>query len=136
VSLLELIDVLAFCRTREVDLVMAPPPAPYTLCLRGEFNCYGEFFHLLAKDVEYVELCAGFPVGDLAMVSDLSSLSSLAPKWSRLSRLYSPPALVIRTADVDAWGSDDHSFIVIAETLEWHAGRDWGRSGSPGGALR
>jgi hypothetical protein len=121
-----------FCASREVDVVLALATPPFVLCLQGQFNGSGDFFRLLAKDVEYIELAGGFTVGDLAMTTDVSALSSLSPKWSQLSGLYSGPAVALRSADSGEWGSDRGTFVVVANHLEWHAGRDWRAAGGVG----
>jgi len=118
-------DLAAFCRAREVDLVIVTSPAPFVLCLHGEFDGYGDFFSILAKDIEYVELSAGFTVGDLRLVDQTTELAALSPKWSRLSELYSGSALAFRAADALQWGTDRHDFVIVANHIEWRPGRDW-----------
>jgi len=123
--MLDFDSVRDFCSGREVDLVIAPPPTPFALGLHGEFDGYGDFFSLLFRDVEYVELAGGFTVGDLVMVDGIDSLSLLTPKWSRLVGLYSGPAVAFRTADTQAWNGDDQLFLVIANQIRCEPGRDW-----------
>jgi len=130
VNMLDFFDIRAFCLSREVDLVLAPAPAPFTLCLHGEFDGLGDFFSMLAKDVEFVELAGGFTAGDLQMTRNVGTLSSLSPKWSQLSTTYSGLAIAFRTADGQSWGVDRETFVLIANHVEWHAGRDW-RDGHP-----
>lgn len=123
--MLDFNDVRAFCGSREVDLVMVPPPPPFTLCLHGEFDGYGDFFSFVAKDVEYVELPGAFTVSDLIFTSQAAELATLSPKWLRLGEAYSGPALALRSADAPGWGTDRHVFVVIANHLEWRPGSDW-----------
>jgi hypothetical protein len=117
--------VRTFCASREVDLVLAPPSPPFVLCLHGQFDGYGDFFSILVKDVEFVELAGGFTVGDMLMATELRSLAAVVPRWSRLAGVYSGPALAFRTADSSSWSSDCDAFIVVANHIEWRAGKDW-----------
>ncbi|MCA9679312.1 MAG: hypothetical protein H6708_03105 [Kofleriaceae bacterium] len=133
--MLELDDVRAFCRGREVDLVMVSPPAPFTVCLHGEFDGYGDFFSLVARDVEYVDLPGGFPLGEMRDVSQVSAMVELSPKWTGLAELHSGPAVAFRSADARDWGTGCCDHLIIANHLEWRAGRDWkpmGRRAAPG----
>lgn len=114
-----------FCAHRPVELVLVRPPDGFTIALHGEYDGYGDFCTLLAKDVEYVDLPAGFEVGEIVFTQRVRDLEGLAPKWSRLSEDYSGPAVAFRSVDASSWGSDRHCFAVIANTLEWRAGRDW-----------
>lgn len=124
-NLLNVEDVQSFCKSREVDIVLAPPPPSFVLCLHGQFDGYGDFFSLVARDVEYVDIAAGFTVGDLRSVNEVRELGALSAKWSRLASLYSGPAVAFRSANVPDWGVDGESFVLVANTLEWLAGRDW-----------
>lgn len=114
-----------FCASRLVDLRLIRPPDGFTLALHGEFDGYGDFFTLVARDIEYVDLPGGFPFGELVFTHDVRDLEALAPKWATLSQDYSGPAVAFRSADASSWGSDRYCFAVIANTLEWRAGRDW-----------
>jgi len=64
---------------------MGTPSPPFNICIHAEFNGYGDYFSISAKDVEYVEISGGFPVGDVVLTRQVSALGELAPKWSRLA---------------------------------------------------
>lgn len=122
-------EVRGLCLSREVDLVMCAPPAPFPLCLRGQFSDYGDFFSILAHDIEYLDLAGGLTVGDLVL-SDVSTVSTITPKWQQLVSIYSGPALAIRSADAEDWASADPRalYLVIANRIEFQAGPDWDRA--------
>ncbi len=120
-------SIRAFCAAREVDLVMCPPPTGYVLCLKGEFDGNGEFFYILAADVEYAEVAGGMTVGDLLLGSDIAAISVAVPKWESLRRLDSGPALAIRSADFDDWASaaPQGIHLLVANRFEFRRGADW-----------
>jgi hypothetical protein len=119
-------DVRDFCRSRDVDLVLVPPPHPFTLCFRGEFDGYGDFFRLVATDVEYVEMASGFTVGDIVS-TEAAKLGALRSSWARLVGKYSGPAIAFRTVDTDTWETEGGAFVIVANRFEWHAGPGWSR---------
>lgn len=123
--------IRALCTRREVDLLLAPPPAPYVLCLRGQFDGHGDFFSILMQDVEYMELAGGVAVGDMIMATEISSVPRMAPKWDALKSACSGPAILIRSADSDSWESarPHDLFIVVANNIVCHAGVDWSAAG-------
>lgn len=123
--MIELNDIRNLCKLREVDLVITPPIASFTLTLRGEFDGYGDFFRIAARDVEYVDLARGVTVGDLVLAMDLAQVTQLSPKWSQLGRIYSGMALAIRAADAEDWGTGHHDFLIVASGFELHPGSDW-----------
>jgi hypothetical protein len=125
IVMLDFGSVREFCMSREVDLVVAPSQTPLTLRLHGEFDGYGDFFSLVFRDVEFMELAGGFTVGDLVAVDDVQALVDLAPKWAHLIGLYSGPAVAFRTADTQAWDMTSQMFVVVANRIECYAGRDW-----------
>lgn len=135
-DLIDFDDVKRFCATRSVDLTMACPPPPFTVCLHGEFDGYGDFFSLLVKDVDYVEIAGAFPVGDIVIVSDLATLPSLLPRWSRLVESCSGTAVAFRSDDTPQWGDGAECFIVVADHLEWRSGGDWPHGGGSGCRVR
>lgn len=119
-------DVRLLCTRREVDLVLYGGRPPYELCLRGQFDNYGDYFSVLARGVEYVELASGIPVGDMLM-TDATDLPRVAGKWQHLRGQYSGSALVVLSADADGWDSaGPHDlFVVIANLIEVEAGTQW-----------
>lgn len=122
-------SIREFCATREVDLVMCSPPPPFTVCMRGEFDAYGDFFSILARDVEYVDLAGGLTVGDLVLV-EIATLSRTTQKWRDVGTAYSGQALLIRSADAETWEAakplDLH--LVVAGELIFEKGKDWDRA--------
>lgn len=123
--------IRTLCTRREVDLVLASPPTPYTLCLRGQFDGHGDFFSILMQDVEYIELAGGITVGDIMMTTEISAAPQMAQKWDALKSTYSGPAILIRSADSDSWESarPHDLFIVVANNIVCHAGVDWSAAG-------
>lgn len=117
-------DVRRFCQRRLTDLVLSRPPESYVLALHGQLDDYGDFFTILTTDVEYVEIAGSMAVGDLVL-AQANDLGRFSPTWSRLALDYSGPALVILGAVPDAAGRADGPWVVIANTLEVKAGKDW-----------
>jgi hypothetical protein len=124
-------NIRALCRQREVDLVMTTPPAPYVLCLHGQFDGHGDFFSILLRDVEYVELSGGVTVGDMLQTANIAEVSRMAEKWSQLAEAYSGPAIVIRSADSENWESarPQDLFLVVANDIMCRAGADFEAAG-------
>jgi hypothetical protein len=118
-------EVRTICARREIDLVIKPPPPSYSLCLHGELDGYGDFFSVIAKDVEYLEVPGGITVVDVVYVNQIEELAALSPKWSSLRGQYSGPALAFRSADAEHWGTGVHDFVIVGGTIECHPGRDW-----------
>jgi hypothetical protein len=116
-----------FCLSREVDLTIVAPPSGFSFCLRGEFDGYGDFFSIVAKSIEYVDLPGGFSVGELMLVIRIHDVVDFSKKWSRLPELYSGSSIVFRTRDSEKWGEGSSDGIVVANTLGWLEGRDWRR---------
>ncbi|HEX3764219.1 MAG TPA: hypothetical protein VHW23_36245 [Kofleriaceae bacterium] len=120
-------SIRALCTAREVDLVLAPPPAPYVVSWRAQFSDHGHFFSILVQDVEYLDMPGGLTVGDLRLTTDVDAVAAMTPRWSFLRGLYSGPMLVIRTADADDWpGARPQDLsLVVANTIVFQAGPDW-----------
>jgi hypothetical protein len=120
-------SIRALCAAREIDIVMSSPPPGYVLCLRGQFDGAGEFFYILAADVEYAELAGGITVGDLFLGTDIPTIAAIVPKWQSLKGVYSGPALAIRSADCDDWVTAvPHGvYLLVANRIEFRRGADW-----------
>jgi len=120
-------SVRALCAAREVDLVLAAPPAPYVVSWRAQFSDHGHFFSILAQDVEYLDVPGGLTVGDLWLTTDVDAVSAMTPRWSMLRGLYSGAMLVIRTADAADWrGARPQDLgLIVANTLVFRPGPDW-----------
>jgi len=118
VETLTFAQIAALCSSREVDLVLAAPPTGFTLCLRGELDG-SNFFTMSARDVEYVDLAGGLTVGDMRMTSELSSLATLASKWAHVAASFSGPAIVIRSADSEAWETARAQDLQLIVANEW-----------------
>lgn len=120
-------SVRALCASREVDLVLAPPPAPYVVSWRGQFSDHGHFFSILAWDVEYLDMPGGLTVGDLLLTSDVEAVAAMTPRWSFIRGRYSGSMLVVRTADADDWrGARPQDLgLLVANTLVFRPGPDW-----------
>lgn len=116
--------VRAFCASREVDVRLMPPPHPYLIYLHGELDGDGDFFSILAKEVEFLELPYSLTVGDIVLC-EVSELPALMPEWSRLVGVYSYPALAFRSAGSPRWGPGCEGYVIIAGHLEWTPGRNW-----------
>lgn len=99
-------------------------PAP--LCLRGQFDEYGDYFSIVATDVEYLELAGTITVGDL-MMGQLKEIAGAIPKWAALGEMYSGPALAIRSADSNDWqnASSRDLFLLVANHIALVPGKDW-----------
>lgn len=121
-----LTDIKRAIAAREIDLRLAAAPEPYSLCIKGEFDHYAHFFTILLRDVEYLDIAGGFTVGDIEM-TDATKAAEVAPKWRRLTGLYSGPTLLIRSADSESWESATSSelFAAVANTIEFEPGPDW-----------
>lgn len=119
-------SVRSFCASRDVDLVLVSPVVPFSLRLRGEFDGHGDFFSLLARDVEYVELAGGFTVAEMIATNDVRSLFGLTQRWSRLHGTCSGPAIAFRPVDSPDWEAGLGGFLIVANHFEWRAGPDWG----------
>ncbi len=117
-------DVRLFCQSRVTEIVLAGSDR-YTIRLHGEFDSYGDFFTLVASDIEYLEIAGGFTVSDMRLVEEVRELGILNPKWARLEGEYSGPAVAFLSADSGDWASESETFVVVANTLEWTAGTDW-----------
>ena len=119
-------EVRLLCRRQEVDLVLASPPAPGVLCLRGQFDGYGDYFSVVASDVEYVQLAGTITVGDL-MMDQMQKLAGAVPEWAALVELYSGPALAVRSADSADWqtASARELFLLVANHIALVPGKDW-----------
>jgi hypothetical protein len=122
---IDIVDIKAFCRRREVDLVLSHPDAGTMIRLQAEFDSYGDFFAILAKEVAYVELPASFVVRDLDLTT---SPEAFSPKWSHISRLYPGQALVMCSASADSFATAGPAdlFILVADEIVFTQGRDWG----------
>ncbi len=118
------------CMAREVDLALSSSPPQFTLHLRGHYNGYGDFFSILAEDVEYLDLAGGITVGDLLMMESVRDLAPLAAKWVFIRVKYSGPALVIRSADSGSWEDvrPQDLFVVVAGTFAFREGADFERA--------
>jgi len=125
--MISFLEIRSFCRAREVDIVMVPPTPPFTVSLSGQFDGYSEFFTVSASDVEFVEIAGGITVGDIVMAPELRALASIVPKWISVHDLYSGPAMAIRSADSTDWATARHDelFVLVANRIQFTAGRDW-----------
>ncbi len=119
--------VRAFTQRREVDLVLATPRPPFSLCLRGQFDGYSHFFSIFAADVEYLEIAGGATVGDMRLLPDVREVRSVVARWDELLAAVSGPALVLRGADADSWesASSNQLFLVVANRIVFEGGPDW-----------
>jgi len=119
-----LADVQAFCRRREVDLVLGRADPAHELRLHAELDGYGDFFSILANDVAFMELPASFTVGGLELTTNAASF---APKWAHIPRLYPGQALVMCTADAGAFegAAPEDLFILVADEIAFVRGDDW-----------
>jgi len=126
-EVIQITQIREACRRREVDLVVSPPLPGFVLSLHGEFDGYGDFFSILASDVDYVEVAGGIPIGDLVLLSDLGELARFTKNWHWLRDRYSGQALILRSADSADWANASHAdtFILVASTIVCYAGRDW-----------
>lgn len=106
--------------------MLASPPPPFVLRLKGQFDGIGDYFSILAQDVEYVELAGGFTVGGM-MLTAASDAARMTERWARLADMYSGPALVLRSTDSGEWhdARPQDLHIVIANQLSFCAGLDW-----------
>lgn len=120
-------SVRALCASREVDLVLAPPPAPYVVSWRAQFSDHGHFFSILAWDVEYLDMPGGLTVGDLLLTSEVDAVAAMTPRWSFIRGLYSGSMLVVRTADAADWRAarPQDLGLIVANTLVFRPGPDW-----------
>ncbi len=122
-------DVSRFVGLREVDLVIVTPPDGFELALRGQFDDYGEFLTILARDIEYVELVSRFTVGGLRLVANFSEVVgwSGASKWRRRVTTCSGLTLVVRDADAESWdaASAEDLYVVVASTIKFIPGPGW-----------
>lgn len=118
-------DIGKLVKNREVDLVLRAPPPGFVLHLHGEMDEEGDFFSLLFRDLEYVEMPRSFTVGELRLCADMRELVSLDSRWSRLVGFYSGPALAFRSSDGVDWNDDGERFVVIGGQFEVHQGADW-----------
>src|ERR1700742_5027540 len=57
--------IRSFAARREVDLELVAARAPVSIALRGMFDGYGDFFSILAADVEYMDILGALTLGDL-----------------------------------------------------------------------
>jgi hypothetical protein len=119
-------DIRMLCAQREVDLVLISARSPYEICLRGTRDYEGDFFSILATDIEYIELAPGITVGDIRL-TNVADLPNLGSKWMPLQRLYSGPCIAIRSAYADTWESAQPTelFVMVANTIVFEAGSDW-----------
>lgn len=73
--------VRVFCGRREVDLVLTRTENDRAVVLHAEFDGHGDFFSIVARDVEYVDLPGGFTVGDLQLASSPRDIVGVSRKW-------------------------------------------------------
>jgi DNA-binding transcriptional LysR family regulator len=125
--MLDVDDVRQLLRQREVDLVLARAPEPHELRLHAEFDGYGDFFSVLASDVEYLDLPGRMTVADLRLVQDLREAAAVATKWGMLIGRYSGPAIILRSVDANTWQSATPGDlgILVANRIEIQPGADW-----------
>jgi hypothetical protein len=130
-AILALESVQSFCKLREIDLVLIPAPAPFVLCFRAQFDGYGEFFFIVAKDVEYADIVGGITVGGLRVTSDIDEVVAMTPKWRELRGRISGPALLLRSADAETWEAAGPAdlCVLVANGIEFRPGKDWERAG-------
>ena len=119
-------EIMTFCQSREVDLVLRSADAPHQLCLHGEFDGYGDLFSILVGGVEYIDVAGGFPVGGIQEMS-FSDAQFIAPKWANLAGEYSGRCLVIWNANAAMLRAspDKHRYLVVANDIEIESGHDW-----------
>lgn len=108
---------------------MIPPPHPCLVCLHGEFDGYGDFFTILAYDVEYIEIPGRITVGDVILHERFAEFAAVSSKWAGFAGVYSGKALACRTADTADWESHAGVFVVVARDFEMRGGRDWPQRG-------
>jgi len=126
--------VRSFCRSRPVELVISSPPPPFELCLHAGFETPGDFFSIPVGAVQYLDVATREWIGDLRMVEDVREVAGLAAKWSHLPSDYPGRALVFHSSDQD-WpdAPPEQLFLVVADRIEFHAGRDWQDLADAGG---
>jgi hypothetical protein len=122
-------DVRRFVGSREVDLGMVVPPSGYQIALHAEFDGYGDYLTLVARDVEYVEVLGRFTVGDLVVMPNLTEILGWtgARKWVRRAPTCSGKALVMRDANAGSWehASPEELYLVVAGTISFLPGSGW-----------
>src|SRR5262245_35882011 len=93
-AMLDIELIRQFCARQEVDLVLSGSIEPATIVLTAEFDCYGNYFSLVAQHVEYVELAYSVTVGDLTVINQNETETSISPRHQRLLSRYAGSAMV------------------------------------------
>lgn len=119
--------VREFCSRREVDLVLRASPSPETLCLRAQFDGYGDFFSIHAINLDYGEIAGSITLGDMRLLPDVVAVSALSSRWLWLQGVASGITLALMTADAESWQAAQAGelFLIVASEIEFRAGSDW-----------
>jgi hypothetical protein len=120
-------QVQAYCRTRDIELILAPTEELYSLSMRGMYDGCGNFFTITARGVEFVEIAAGITIGDICWFPNFEEMCQFCPKWSHLVGEHQGNCLLILDDYGESWekAQSRHLFVVVSEEISFSAGIDW-----------
>lgn len=127
ISTVEIGAVHSLISQREIELVIAPAPMPFSFCLHAQYEEYGDFFSVLASGVRYLEFCSGMVVGAVLFERNVRDVIRKTQRWHTLSEDFVESAFVAFALpdDPPAPLSSLTAGILVADTIEIRPGRDW-----------
>lgn len=129
--MLSISEVNAFAQSRPIDLALRAGTDSHTLVLHGGYEGQGDFFSIALRDIEYIELAGGFPLGGL-LQDDFSVISRRCERWASLLGTYTGTSLALWTADAATFEDSlpQNKFLVVANSILCSAGVQWSAPGS------